>query len=60
PKGTLSEGADADIAVINTEKTFKVDAAKFQSKGRNTPFNMWVLKGTVEHTVSMGRIFDWS
>jgi dihydroorotase len=59
-KGTLSEGADADIAVINTEKTFKVDTAKFQSKGRNTPFNKWVLKGTVEHTVSMGRVFDWS
>jgi len=60
PKGTLAEGADADIAVINTEKTYKVDSSKFESRGRNTPFNRWVLKGAVEHTVSMGRVFDWS
>ncbi len=59
-KGTLSVGADADIAVINTEKKFVVDKSRFFSKGKNTPFQGWHLKGTVEKTISMGKIREWS
>jgi dihydroorotase len=59
PKGTLSPGADADIAIINTENTFVVDSSRFLSKGKNSPFNGWTLKGTVEKTVSMGRVYEW-
>lgn len=60
PKGTLSSGADADIAIINLENTYTVDSSKFLSKGKNSPFNGWTLKGTVEKTISMGKIYDWS
>ncbi|MBI5056935.1 MAG: dihydroorotase [Nitrospirae bacterium] len=59
PKGALSADSDADIAVINLSNSFVVDSSKFLSKGKNSPFNGWTLKGTVEKTVSMGRIFDW-
>ncbi len=59
-KGTLNTGADADIAVINLKKEYKVNSSEFLSKGKNSPFNKWRLKGTIEKTISMGNIYDWS
>ncbi len=58
-KGSLAVGSDADIAIINTEKTYKVDSSGFLSKGKNSPFNKWTLKGTVETTIAMGKIYEW-
>ena len=59
-KGTLTVDSDADIAIINTEKTFKVDSSGFLSKGKNSPFNKWQLKGTVEKTIAMGKVYEWA
>jgi dihydroorotase len=59
-KGTLASGADADISIINLDKTFRVDTSKFLSKGKNSPFHGWQLKGIVEKTISIGRIFEWT
>jgi dihydroorotase len=59
-KGTLAVNADADIAIINLKKKFTVDSSTFLSKGKNTPFNGWHLKGTVEKTISMGKIYEWT
>jgi len=59
PKGALSSGVEADIAIINTENEFIVDSSRFLSKGKNSPFNGWSLKGTVEKTISMGKVYDW-
>ncbi len=58
-KGTLTVNADADITVVNLNKKFVVDSSKFLSKGKNTPFDGFHLKGTVEKTISMGRIHEW-
>ncbi|MEW6602467.1 MAG: dihydroorotase [Nitrospirota bacterium] len=58
-KGTLAANCDADIAIINTDKKFRVDSSAFLSKGKNSPFNKWTLKGTVEYTISMGKLFEW-
>lgn len=44
-RGTLSVGAIADVTLIDAEKVAKVDAAQFQSKSRNTPFDGWELRG---------------
>jgi dihydroorotase len=44
-KGTLSVGADADITIIDIDKEWTVDPSKFESKGRNTPFAGWRLRG---------------
>ena len=44
-RGTLSVGAVADITLIDPERVAKVDATRFQSKSRNTPFDGWELKG---------------
>jgi dihydroorotase len=58
-KGSLKADSDADIAIIDTEKKYTVDSSKFLSKGKNSPFNRWPLKGVVEKTISMGKIYEW-
>jgi dihydroorotase len=59
-KGVLTEDSDADIAIINMDKEYRVDSSTFLSKGKNSPFNKWTLKGTVEKTISMGKVFEWN
>jgi dihydroorotase len=58
-KGSLAVDSDADMAIIDTEKEFKVDSSQFLSKGKNSPFNRWPLKGTVEKTISAGKVHEW-
>lgn len=55
-KGTLSEGADADVAIFDIETEKKVDVNEFKTKGRNSPFNGWNLKGWAEVTIVNGVI----
>jgi len=54
--GALSEGADADISVIDPSAEWTVDPAKFCSKGRNTPFVGRKLVGKPVLTVLRGRV----
>jgi dihydroorotase len=56
PKGTLKIGTDADVTVIDTERSWKVDANHFRSKSRNTPFNGWNLPGRVVLTIVAGDV----
>lgn len=56
PKGTLSEGADADVSIFDIKNERKVDVNQFKSKGRNSPFNGWNLKGWCELTIVNGEI----
>ena len=53
--GALTQGALADITVIAPDLPVTVDASKFRSKGRNTPFGGWQLKGGVAATIVGGR-----
>ncbi|MCY4404246.1 MAG: dihydroorotase [Candidatus Poribacteria bacterium] len=53
-RGTLSIGAVADITIIDTQKTAKVDIDKSYSKSRNTPFDGWQLKGWSVMTFQKG------
>lgn len=55
-KGTIEEGADADITIIDLQKSKIVDALQFESKGRNTPFNGWRLNGWAYITIVSGKI----
>ncbi len=55
-RGTLKVDAVADVTIIDPEKKIKVDASKFQSKSRNTPFNGWELRGAPAATIVGGRI----
>ncbi|OAI43817.1 dihydroorotase [Nitrospira sp. SCGC AG-212-E16] len=55
-KGTLTVGADADVAVVDQQEQWEVDPAKFRSKSRNTPFAGWKVKGRVTATIVGGRV----
>jgi dihydroorotase len=54
-KGTLAAGADADLCLVAPDEAWVVDAEKFQSKSRNTPFQGQTLKGRVKRTMVAGR-----
>jgi dihydroorotase len=56
PKGTLKIGADADITVIDLDNHWTVDRCRLRSKGKNTPFNGWAMKGKAIMTIMGGII----
>jgi len=55
-KGTLREGADADLTVLDLDRTFVVRPETFLSKSVNTPFAGWNLRGAPVMTLVGGRI----
>ncbi len=56
PGGHLGVGAPADVTVVDPDAEWTIDARKFHSKGRNTPFHGRPAKGMVVHTVVGGRV----
>lgn len=56
PWGTLEPGAVADIAIIDLDEEKAVDPEEFLSKGRNTPFTGWKLKGWPTVTLVGGQV----
>src|SRR6185503_12510680 len=54
PGGTLRPGAPADVVVLDAEAHWVVEASKFRSKSRNSPFVGRQLIGRVERTIVGG------
>jgi len=54
--GVLSEGAVADLAILDPEVTYVVKAEGMRSKGKNSPFIGWSMKGINVMTMVGGRI----
>ncbi|HEX2956319.1 MAG TPA: dihydroorotase [Chitinispirillaceae bacterium] len=54
--GALSIGAAADITIVDTETTWKVDPKNFFSKSRNTSFEGYQLEGFAWITILDGHI----
>ncbi len=55
-KGSLREGDDADITVLDLERQVVVTPSSFASKSVNTPFGGWTLRGGPVMTIVGGRI----
>jgi len=56
PKGSLAPGVDADVVLVDPKAQWGVDPSRFRSKGRNTPFAGWTVKGRVLTTLVGGRV----
>jgi len=56
PGGTLAPGSPADLTVLDLAKKRQVDASRFESRSRNTPFDGWILKGWPAMTIVGGRV----
>jgi len=57
--GKLEVGALADITIVDLDSEQAVDPETFLSKGRNTPFTDWQLKGWPVATIVDGKLV-WS
>jgi dihydroorotase len=55
-RGHLSEGAAADITVIDPALEWIVDKEKFESKSKNSPFIGWKMKGRATDVICDGRV----
>lgn len=55
-RGTLNDGAVADITIINPDKEYTIDVNTFVSKGKNTPFDGYKVFGEVKYTILGGKV----
>lgn len=56
PAGTLAVGANADIALIDTNEEWTVNVEKLHGKSKNTPFKGMTLTGKVKMTILGGEV----
>ena len=52
----IQTGYDANLTILDLEKTFTVKADQFKSMSRNTPFDNWEMKGKAVLTMVNGKI----
>jgi dihydroorotase len=56
PVPRIADGARADLALVDPERTWKVEAARLRSKSANTPVLGREVKGLVTMTVVAGKV----
>ncbi|MGP4072585.1 dihydroorotase [Piscibacillus sp. B03] len=56
PYGKLSISAPADLVLIDLDQEVAIDKSQFASKGRNTPFEGWKVKGLPVVTIVEGEV----
>jgi len=55
-RGCLKEGNNADLVVVDLDRKYKVDATKFHSKAKYSPFDGWNVEGKPVKTFVGGRL----
>jgi dihydroorotase len=55
-KGSLKEGNDADLTVVDLDVRYKIDASKFHSKAKYSPFDQWEVQGKPVKTFVKGQL----
>ena len=56
PVPALVEGHEADITILDLDKTWTVKAEEMQSKSKNSPFIGWELTGAPHATIVGGKL----
>jgi dihydroorotase len=54
----LRIGAPAHATLLDMREPWRVDASRFLSKSRNTPFDQYTFRARASHTLVQGRLFD--
>ena len=54
-KGVIQPGADADLAIVDLQKSWSIDDAKLQSRSKVSPWHGRAVKGLPLHTLVRGR-----
>lgn len=54
--GTLQPGAAADICIFDPNEMWEFSTTRMLSHGKNSPFDQWMFKGRVTHTLLGGRV----
>jgi dihydroorotase len=44
-RGSLAQGKNADLVVIDFKRKFRINASKFHSKAKFSPFDGWQVQG---------------
>lgn len=60
PGGNLAVGSAADLVILSPDQAVTVDASRFVSKGKNTPFDGRSYFGAVRMTMVGGRVIDYA
>jgi dihydroorotase (multifunctional complex type) len=55
-RGSLKEGCFADIVVVDINREHKIDASRFKSKAKFSPFDGWKVKGKPVKTFVNGQL----
>jgi len=55
-RGTLREGAIADVTIIDPSVEWTIDPSKFRSKSRNCPFAGWQVRGRADRVFVGGQL----
>lgn len=55
-KGTLTEGSDADVTIIDPNLKWTIDKEAFASRSRNCPFHGWDVTGRAVMTIVGGAV----
>ncbi len=55
-RGRLAENSPADITIINPQKSHRIDASRFLSKAKFSPFDGWKVKGKAVKTFVNGQL----
>ncbi|HIT32117.1 MAG TPA: dihydroorotase [Candidatus Enterenecus stercoripullorum] len=55
-KGRIAEGSDGDLVIFDPDEEWTIDRNEFVSKGRNTPFHGFTVRGKVKYTISEGTV----
>ena len=58
-RGRLEQGKNADLTVVDFNRKFKIDASKFKSKAKYSPYDGWEVQGKPVKTFVNGLlVFD--
>lgn len=55
-RGQLGVGRQADVCIFDPNRLWTVSHDTLQSRGKNSPFLDWELRGQVSHTLLAGRV----